>query len=641
MSRYCTGNVSIGTDMCSLVESQDYLNDETIKRTKFTENVKEGDALLLNLRYENGRWILFYVTKVESDSLLYFTPRFSIGAEEITSYDYSFPGQVDDEYQISADGRYCFNSYWYTSRDYTCFFHLPEVRTGDRAWASIFDAAMVRADKLLKSCYREPPSTDYSGGMILRALGTTIPDPDEPVDPGGDDSLAINGLYNTGYTNTSLINFYNKYNEYISSDSIYDYGREIYILNNIFNNIFSAISAIILHMEALDISPMISDVQISLYDVTSNIESISLDHDYSYRYITGFQNVYYKNLFQSGQNFYSDGTPVFNATVEILNEGNMYVKIPQRVYDIDEAIAFAMNTDMYVNDSVFIFNDIGKQAFILSTSDTNQDILRYTSETNPKRYAYMTFYGEDVLWLIRIMWFKQVDTSSITFAPMTLSTNGFYNTGYDETSINEFINNFRVLLEIDYSGQDPSFTSNSDFKNIFVGVAAILRMVELSVFSDMYVSINETNVSIFKNSIKIIDLNGATINFGVEYNGNLNPSYLVPPGYTFSGIMSGSVVNKTTLVSVSVKIPQDYYQLTDAVGRAQNTAGYVPNSMIITSNDKLPYTINTGSAPYSILGHTLSNPYEFRFQTLMFSINDGSIYLVRVQCFDPINTDGP
>lgn len=166
MSRYCTGNVTIGSDMCSLVESEDYTNDESIKRTKFLENVKEGDALLLKLVYENNKWILFYVTKVESDSMLYFTPKFSIGYEEILSYENPFAGQRDE--QMSADGRYCFNSTWYTSRDYTCFFHLPEVRRGDRAWASIFDAAMVRADKLLKACYREPPFSSYSGGMILR-----------------------------------------------------------------------------------------------------------------------------------------------------------------------------------------------------------------------------------------------------------------------------------------------------------------------------------------------------------------------------------------------------------------------------------------------------------------------------------------
>ena len=194
MSKYCTGNIYIGADRCSVIEADTYSSDELVGRTNFLSNVRPGDAFLLYRRssYEwSEEWSLYTVTSVKSDSIFTFTPKFQTGVaqDDDPTYDdynyvidYMYAGQrndPDDSSNISDDGRYCFNSKWYTSRDFTCFFDLPEIKKGDRAWAEIFNNALNRIDKLLLVSQRnEISGFSYCGGFIKIPKGNVLPRPD-------------------------------------------------------------------------------------------------------------------------------------------------------------------------------------------------------------------------------------------------------------------------------------------------------------------------------------------------------------------------------------------------------------------------------------------------------------------------------
>lgn len=207
MSRYCAGNIRIGSDYCSVIEADTYSSDPIVERTKFLSNVKPGDAFLINRMssYQwSKEWSLYIVTSVKSDSIFTFTPRFQTGVSEdddpnsedhvyllnnIYQGQYNDPG---DNSNISSDGRFCLNSEWYTSRDFTCFFDLPEIKKGDRAWAEIYNNALNRIDKLLLLSRRnEVSGFSYYGGFIKTPKGTVVPRPNvisyfTTLDFGGD-----------------------------------------------------------------------------------------------------------------------------------------------------------------------------------------------------------------------------------------------------------------------------------------------------------------------------------------------------------------------------------------------------------------------------------------------------------------------
>lgn len=407
MSRYCDGSVVIGNDMVSLNESNEYTNDSSIKRTKFLSNVKPGDALLLKIY--DSYWVLHYVTSVESDSRLTFTPRFTLGNDDPNPsyFDYIFRGQIDDQYDISPDGRFCENSKWYTSRDYTCFYDLPEVKTGDRSWAAIFDAAIVRIDKLLKSSQREPFSSfSWNGGMIKFPLGTVIPE-----DPGGGEDpplteIATNGYYNTGYTESSVTAFVTAFPDFFTTDSV-STPEGSYSLNNQFLNIFMALCAYILSIEnGKDI--LIDYGEIYNTDPSSSVLECKNSSDVIYLNYFGF-NLYKKLLSNETNNFLSVGT--VSLSYVSTGKGSLAVKIPQAVYDVKDAIGYALNTDSFEDDSIW-FSSTMDYGLNVNTYP-EQNILLYSSKDNPDRYMYMYFYAGVNLWIVRIMAFCPVDTSNI------------------------------------------------------------------------------------------------------------------------------------------------------------------------------------------------------------------------------------
>lgn len=169
MSRYCTGDLVINQDRISL----------TGTGTSFLMNTRPGDALLLNstnYAEDIDTWCLYTVTKVISDTVLMFTPRFETGDPSFDNttnpiYQKTFHGQIDS--QLSSDGRFCPNSEWYISRDFTCFYSLPEIKRGDRAWADIYNTAIRLIDDLMKNnTYGPITEWDYSGGYVKFPKGT-------------------------------------------------------------------------------------------------------------------------------------------------------------------------------------------------------------------------------------------------------------------------------------------------------------------------------------------------------------------------------------------------------------------------------------------------------------------------------------
>lgn len=167
MARYDRGDITINSDRITL----------TGVNTQFLSNARPGDALVLkttNPGTEIDTWCLYTVTKVISDTSLQFTPKFATGHAPFDNstaiYEKIFHGQVDN--QLSSDGRYCPNSEWYISNGFTCFYNLPEIKKGDRAWADIYNTAIRMIDDLMKNnTYGPVTEWDYSGGYVKYPKG--------------------------------------------------------------------------------------------------------------------------------------------------------------------------------------------------------------------------------------------------------------------------------------------------------------------------------------------------------------------------------------------------------------------------------------------------------------------------------------
>lgn len=177
MSRFCTGNLEIDADR---ITARLVTFDEEDVVSSFIGNAAPGDGFYIRANNETTlerTWCVYTVTAIISSTEFQFTPAFATGDPSFDSdkdalHRTVYAGQFDSEDNLSTDGRHCYNSEWYVTKDFTCFYGFPEIRKGDRAWADIYSMALKMIDDLLKNnTFNNITSWDYAGGYVKYPKG--------------------------------------------------------------------------------------------------------------------------------------------------------------------------------------------------------------------------------------------------------------------------------------------------------------------------------------------------------------------------------------------------------------------------------------------------------------------------------------
>lgn len=172
MSRFCQGNIEICPDR---ITAKLVIIDDKDALLSFVGHAAPGDGFYIRANNETTlerTWCVYTVTAVISPTEFQFTPAFATGDtlfdnDSSATHKTIYSGQVDSIDNLSTDGRHCYNSDWYITKDFTCFYSFPEIKKGDRAWADIYNDALKKIDDLMKNnTFDAITEWDYAGGYV-------------------------------------------------------------------------------------------------------------------------------------------------------------------------------------------------------------------------------------------------------------------------------------------------------------------------------------------------------------------------------------------------------------------------------------------------------------------------------------------